>query len=354
MRKIKKIFKKIFCLSLKFFLLTGSFVFAAKNKLPVMPEWVNTPASVYPSEKYITYVGYSQDRNSAEIKALQGIASVFGQSVKSSALSSQRMVQAKQDGKIATANTSGFSQDILRTVDVDCLVGVEAKEFWFDENSTWYCLAVLEKDKAAEIYADMIKKNFNTISTLIKNFSDDENSLDGYAVLDFAEDIASENENHLKKVSVIKNELVSSLKSLCPSSKQIHAKKMEVAKNIPICVIVNNDEDGRFSAAFSEGIASVGFLGTYNSSARYILYAEINFERSDTTDGKTTRCRFNVSSYILDSETSLQIVPFSLSGREGHVDYAEAKNRAVKSVESKIRKEFPKNLLEYLKNIAVE
>ncbi len=354
MRKIKKILKKIFCLSLKLFFLTGSLVFAAKSKAPVMPEWVSTPASVYPSGAFITYVGYGQDKNSAEIKALQGIASVFGQSVKSSSASSQRMIQAKQDGKIATASVNAFSQDILRSVDVDCLIGVEAKEFWFDGNTTWYCLAVLEKGKAAEIYADMIKKNAGTISMLLENFSDDENSLDGYAILDFAEDISSENENHLKKVAVIKNELVSSLKSLCPSSKQIHAKKMEVAKNIPICVIVNNDVDGRFAAAFSEGISSVGFLGTYDSSARYILYAEINFERSDTTDGKTTRCRYNISSYILDAETSLQIVPFSFSGREGHVDYIEAKNRAVKSVESKIRKEFPRVLSEYLKNIVVE
>ena len=142
MRKIKIHLKKVICLS---FLLTGSFIFAAKTKTPVMPDWINTPAAVYPSSSYITYVGYGADRDSAEIKALQGIASVFGQSIKSDSESSQRMIQAKSEGKIATTNISSFNQNILRSVDVNNLIGVEIKEFWFDGTSSWYAIAVLDK-----------------------------------------------------------------------------------------------------------------------------------------------------------------------------------------------------------------
>lgn len=351
MRKIKIHLKKVICLS---FLLTGSFIFAAKTKTPVMPDWINTPATVYPSSSYITYVGYGADRDSAEIKALQGIASVFGQSIKSDSESSQRMIQAKSEGKIATTNISSFNQNILRSVDVNNLIGVEIKEFWFDGTSSWYAIAVLDKSKAFDIYNDMIKKNAAAISTILENNADDLNSFDGYAAYDFAEDIAVENENHLKKISVIKPDSVSTVKSYCVSSKELHAKKIEIAKNIPICISVENDVDGKLTSAFSESTASLGFRSTDDKSARYILSATVHLERSDTSDGKTTRCRYNISTYILDFETNQQLAPFTATGREGHISYEEAKNRAIKSAEAKIRKDFKKSFSDYLKTIVVE
>ena len=334
----------------------GSIAFAAKKPAAApMPEWVNAPATVYPNASYITNVGYASDRESAEIKALQGLAAVFGQSVKSDSEASQRMIQAKADGKVATASVTAFSQNIKRSVDVDCLIGVEVKEFWLEQStSTWYAIAVLDKSKALQIYSDMISKNAAAIDTVLSSSSKGQLTLDGYAVYDFAEDIALENENHLKKLSVIQPNAVAALKSYCPSSKDYHAKKVEIAKQIPLCVLVDNDVDGRIGAAFSAAIAAAGFRGTFDATARYSLVALLTFEKSDSTDGKTTRCRYNVESFILDTETGEKVAPFSFSGREGHVSYDEAKNRAVKALEAKVKSEFDKTFAGYLKNIATE
>ena len=345
--------KAILCLATLF---AVSPIFAAKSKAKsaAMPEWVSAPASAYPSDRYITYVGNASDRYSAELKALQGLASVFGQAVKSSSNASERMTKAKADGKVATAGESTFSQDIMRTVDVDSLIGVEVKEFWFDGQSSWYAIAVLDREKVSGIYSDMIRKNASAISTMVSRIRSDESSFDSYVACDFAEEVALENETHLKKMSVIKPQSVSELKSLCPSSKNFHAKKMEIAKTIPICVIIENDEAGRLSAAFSEAVASLGFRGSYDGNVRYVLSSSVKFERSDASDGKTTRCRYNIEGYLLDTATQQQIVPFSMSGREGHVDYLEAKNRAVKSLEEKNKKDFAKQFSAYLAGLVVE
>lgn len=348
--------KTAFCLAACYFVALNP-AFAAKKKkaaAPAMPEWVNVPATVYPNDAYITYVGNAPDRDSAEIKALQGIAAIFEQSITSSSEASERMVQAKAAGKVATASENMFSQNIRRTVDVDNLIGVEAREFWFDGQTTWYAIAVLDKEKAAGIYSDMIHKNAAAISVLIANVRKDAASFDGYAAFDFAEDIAQENERYLKRIAVIKPGAVPSLKSSCPSPKEIHAQKIEIAKRIPICVVMANDEGGRLSAAFSEAVSSLGFRGSYDGNVRYILTSSVKFERSDASDGKTTRCRYNVEGYLLDTETQQQLVPFTMSGREGHVDYPEAKNRAVKSLEAKIKKDFAKQFSAYLKNLVVK
>lgn len=352
MRKVALFAKVVACLSILH--LVGGAAFAAKTKAEKpaqkMPEWVSQPSAVFPSADYISSVGNATSRDNAEIKALQSLASVFGQAVKSSSAASQRMTQAKAEGKVATANMSAFSQDILRTVDVDSLIGVETKEFWFDGNEMWYAVAVLEREKASNIYSDLIRKNASAISTLIANAKSNGESLEAYAALDFAEDIALENESHLKKLSVIKPEAAASLKDGCPSPNKIHAQKAELSKHIPICVIVEGEDSSRLASAFGEAISSLGFRGTFDSGERYVLSAQVSFERSDATDGKTTRCRYGAEGFLIDMQSGQKLCPFKISGREGHVDYSEAKVRAVKAMEAKIKKDFAQTFETCLKS----
>ena len=357
MRKMKNALAKALLCALV--LQAGGLSFAAKAKKPAknaaskMPEWVNQPSLVYPNSAYVSYVGSAADRNASEVNALQGLAAIFGQSVKSESKASSRMEQAKANGLVATTSVQAFSQDVIRAVDVDCLVGVEMKEYWHDEKSgTWHALALLDKAKAVDIYSTMIKKNAAAIPTVLKGADGDKLSLDAFAAYDFAEDIALENEGHLKKISVIAPDSVNGLKSYCPSSKGFHAKKMEIAKQIPICVQTFNDEHGRYKEAFSQAISEAGFRGTTDASARYTLIAKFEFERSDTRDKKTVRCRYNCESYINDAQTEHQIVPFTVKGRESHADYNEAVVKAEKALVSKIKSDFGKAFNDYLKNLA--
>ena len=325
----------------------------AKNKAAKMPEWINQPSAVYPNASYITYVGSAADRSASEVNALQGLAAIFGQSVKSDSTANSRMTQAKENGLVANANVQTFSQEVKRKVDVDNLVGVETKEYWQDAaNGTWYAIAVLDKAKAADIYAEMIKKNASAIDTVLNNIGSDKNSFDAFGAYDFAEEIAVENEKHLNKISVIDNSLTGGLKSYCPSSKNLHAKKMEIAKNIPINIQTFNDEHGRYKQAFSKAVADAGFKGTFDDSVRYTLIAKFEFERSDTTDKKTVRCRYNCESYIVDATTGHQIVPFTVKGRESHVNYEEAQRKAEGALVEKIKKDFSEALYSYIRSAA--
>ena len=355
MRKIKKSFVKSIAL-LFVIVQAGGLCFAAKKSKSKnsMPEWVNQPSAVYPNSSYIASVGSASDRSASEVNALQSLASVFGQSIKSDSTASSRMIQAKENGLVATANVQTFSQDVKRKVDVDNLIGVETKGFWQDEaNGTWYAIAVLDKSKASDIYTEMIKKNALAISTVLKNAEKDKLSFDGFSAYDFAEAIALENEKSLNKMSVIDPSSVEGLKSYCPSSKKFHAQKMEIAKNIPVCVQTFNDDHGRYKEAFSQAISEAGFKGTNDDSVRYVLMAKFEFERSDTTDKKTVRCRYNCESYIMDNKANHEIVPFTIKGRESHVDYDEARHKAEVAMADKIKKEFSKAFYDYIRS-AVE
>ena len=344
-------YKLFICL---FILFAGSFAFSEKKD--AVPQWVLSPSSVYSDKDYITYVGSASGRENAELNSLKGLVGVFGQSVKSETNASSRMLQAKSDRIVASSSSRQFfSQNVTRVIDSDDLIGVEIKEFWQDKaNSTWYAIAVMNKENATDIYSTMIKKNGLALSNLKKNSEKDPYSFESFAIYDFAEDIAIENENHLKKISVINPEIVDSLKSYCPSSKKIHSAKMEIARNIPIFTEITNDEAEKFEIAFFEAMAACGFKGSYEDDCRYVLVAKIDFERSDTTDKKTVRCRYSCEGYILDTKNNHQLIPFSISGRESHIKYTEARQKAEKKLESRIKTEFTEKLSEYLKNLVVE
>jgi hypothetical protein len=354
MRKVKSFFAKalLFACALQ----AGGLAFAAKKsnkpKGTKMPEWVARPSAVYPSESYISAVGSAADRSASEVNALEGLASVFGQSISSDATASRRMVQAKEDGLVASSNFQAFSQDVRRKVDIDCLIGVEIKEFWEDvSRGTWHAVAVLDRKKAAVIYSDLIKKNYSAIETALNSAESDKNSFDGFGSCDFAEEAALENEKYLQRLSTIDSSCVEGLKRYCPPSKKIHAQKMEIAKEIPICVQTFNDEHGRYKEAFLKAISAVGFKGTVDDSVRYTLMAKFAFERSDTRDGKTVRCRYNCESCIIDSKTGLQIVPFAVKGRESHTDYKEAQRKAESALIEKITKDFSKAFYDYIRSL---
>ncbi len=137
-----------------------------------------------------------------------------------------------------------------------------------------------------------------------------------------------------------------------PSSKEIATRRLEIAKKIPICVLISGDEDGKIASVFSEVISSSGFRGSLDSTtARYVLTGSLTFEESVSSDNKTRKCRYNLETYILDTENDHQVCPFNLSGRDSHVQYSEAKNRAMKSLAKKIKVDFKKTFAEYLKSL---
>lgn len=355
MRKINKLlFSILFCLIA---LQSSSFLFAQKSKTKAkvsIPEWVNAPSSVYPSSSYLTCVGTGSDRKSAELDALQGIASVFGQSIKSETKTSSRITQAKENGVIANSSLATIDQSIVKNVDIDSLIGVEVNNYWFDEVSSWYAIAVLDKAKATSIYTDMITKNLNTFKSIYNKVDAKDYSFEMYSICDFAEEIAFENEKHLQRLSLINYDAANNLKKQCVSSKDVKLKKTELAKNIPIHVIVENDVNGRIEESFYQAIASLGFRGSYDSKVRYLLVAKFTFEQNESSDKKTIRCKYNGESYILDTKENQQIVPFSVSGRDGHVDYASAKEKSIKKISQKITTDYTATLDKFLKEIVVE
>lgn len=317
------------------------------------PAWINTPAKVYPAEKYMYSVGNAGDRGSAELKAVQGLAAMFSQNIDSDTTAEKRLLQGMADGTVATASIASFDMKVTRTVSQSDLIGIEIPEYYQDEkHSVWYAIAVIDKGKVSALYEDMIKKNNESVQKLLSKVTDA--SLDSYAFCDYAADIARLNEGYMARLTVINSDAAARLQSSCKSSKDIKITLMEIAGKIPVRVSIENDEDGNIAAAFSDVITSHGFKTTKDSLSRYSFTGSVKFSESKTSDGTNVHCRYEITTYLKDNAKGTELFPFTLTGRDAHVDFAGAKIRAKKSIEKKIKSDFNSKFSGYLKQLSAD
>lgn len=326
---------------------------ASSQKQVKFPAWIYYPEEVYPSSDFLTYVGEGISRNQAEISALHGLSSIFGQDIESSSSSTVRMNEAKNGGIVATNTNQSFSQEVLKKVNVENLTGVEIKDYFCDPDTLeWYAIAVLNKAQAITLYKSMIIKNFEVIDQITKGIKDTDYSLEAYSSYDFAQEIARENKQHLDRLYVINFEVAEMHKNYVHPESKFIEKKREIASHIPIYISIDGDKDKMFEAAFLDAMKTYNFSGSKSSSSRYSIKGSVSFRREDTSDGKTTKCHYELISTLYDTKTNKMVFPINVRGRQSHVTYEKAIDRAQKDLIKKINSEFCKNFDNYLSSVS--
>ena len=343
MHKIVKLFFVLIAV------MTQMSLYAYAKNSNSMPGWVNVPSSSYSVEKYFSVVGDGPDRQTAELKAVQGIASLFGQNITSAATAKQQIEHAETDDTSSNARSQSVSQDILQNVNQDDVIGVELKEYWFDSvHNVWYALAVLDKDKTGALYSSMIRKNNEQIKLSVKRAGKADAPMDKYAYFDFAEKIAEVNDVYIKRLSVINAENGNAVRAESPTVSELTARKKDTAKTIPIRINIEGDDTGRIAAEIAAVIADEGFLTSSEKNERYELTGTVQFSNTENSKGTIKYCKYSFECGLKDTVTGAVLVPYNKAGREGAGNAEEAKSRAVNALQKVTGKEFAAVLSDYL------
>lgn len=313
------------------------------------PEWINGDFSKY-SPEYFAFAGEGQERKNAELDAINGLTAIFGQNASGSTASSRRLIEAEQAGTVNFAQASTIDQQILQQVNHEDILGIEFGEYYVDKKSGKnYVLALMNKSKTSLLYSDIIKKNQKVIKELIAQTETGEKyTIQNYARLDFAEEIAKKNEMYLKRINVLNPESYKKVESELISYVSIHKKKLDLTEKIPLFVSVTRDDDGRITKTFQEVIQQAGFNSTLGSNERYKIRCDLNFNETIGSDGKTYFCEYFAKAELLDTFTGESIIPMSVSGREGSPSSQNAQLRAKQKISLGIKNSFQKNFDEYL------
>ncbi|MDR1929524.1 MAG: LPP20 family lipoprotein [Treponema sp.] len=300
------------------------------------PGWISDPYKVYSRTAYIAAVGYAPVRNQAEKNALASLSAIFGQSVSSESSSSYSYSQALEAGKSGWAENADIAQAVKTSVEMDTLIGAEIKDVWND-GTTFYAVAAMERAKAGLIYSELIQTNLRTIDNLTRFSAAEPGSFEDYSRYRKAAQIADANTVLAKVMKLISPGSMAG--ENLKSGDEYRIEAAEIAKNIPIAVTVENDRQARIQSAFSQALTAGGFRVGGND-ARYTLNVLLLLEEISFSGNPNKFIRYTVDADLVDTFTGMVLFPWNINAREGHANAAEAENRALRAAENEIKKSY--------------
>lgn len=306
---------------------------------PPKPAWVDNPREVYSDARYVAAVGYGPDRESAEKSALGALVVVFGQNVSGETVVTSQYTEAVREGRVLVTEDSAVQQAVTSSWEQDTIVGAEIKDTWFDGNRTTYAVAVMDKSRAMVLYAELIEANESSIQSLTAIPAAERNTLDAYARFDLAATIAEANAGFVNVLSVVSPGAAAARRSGLTMAEDMRLECRKIAEKIPITVQVENDREDRIRSAFSSVISGAGFK-IAESGSRYTLQAVLRLSETELPKNPNKFARYQVESRLTDAQNATSVLPWTISGREGHATLPEAEHRAVRAAEKKIQTEF--------------
>jgi hypothetical protein len=309
---------------------------------------VDSPDLVYSKQRYVAAVGLGSARNLAEKNALANLTAVFGQSIQAELKSVANYSEAVKSGAIQVSESVSVQQAITTSAEMDSLLGAEIADVWHDNgNSVYYAAAIMEKEKTARLYADLIRSNSKIITDLTAMNGAEKNTLNGYSRYQLAATIADASRLYANVLTIVGNTT-----DINPGDmKKGDDYRLEAAgivRNIPIGVRVSGDRSDRIKNAFSRALGSAGFR-TGGANQRYKLEVTLALTPTDLPAQQNKFVRFTVDANLTDTvEGNSVLFPFNKSGREGHVNIPEAENRALREAEKRIEEDYPPALAAYL------
>jgi len=315
------------------------------------PDWVRDPYKKFDRQTNVAAVGMGNSRQAAEKDALGKLVAIFGQSIRVDEKIHTSYVEAVRSGAVASwSENTAVDNSIITSAGMDSLIGAEIGDAW-DNGKDYYAAAVLNKTRALQVYSEMVRSNQAMIANLVNLPAADKNSLEGVARYQFAAMIAD--------ITVSYGNLLSHIGAPAfaqglKKGDEYRLEAQNIARAIPVSVVVTNDRSGRIQGAFAKSLSELGFRSGGNNS-RYVLQVDITVSPVDLPNNPNVFARMELSANLTDTSQRAVLLPYNFSPpiREGHRTQSEAENRVYAAAERKISGEYTKLLNDYLSQLPV-
>lgn len=319
------------------------------------PLWVTNPTAIYADSEYLSAVGYAPDRPTAEADAIASLSKTIRQRIEADSSATQSF----------GSDSEGVDREFTATVQTSSIIeeiaGIKIQEVWTAKDGTVYTLALINREEVGRYYSSKIRDFEAGISGFIAFTADNPASFEGLGALEKALALAYENELHLDLLAIINPMSYKTVTLSYQSAQTIEVLIQHEKEKINIRISVDGDVDGRIVAALATVLKKTGFktqmlsedvanggIGSENSiDTPYVLVANLSiepFQMSSNPDNHYVR--FVLNTELVDIRTNKVLLPWGISGREAHFSDEEAAQRAIRTVENEIEKNY---LLEALK-----
>jgi hypothetical protein len=293
-------------------------------------------------------VGTGHDRTEAERNALAALVAVFGQSVQAEMSTVVTYSKAAANGAVTMSEDRNIQNAIKTSAAMDTLVGAEIAGVWFDGTSRHYAIALMDCQKTTALYTDMLKNNHQTITELTVMPDTEKYTPGSIARFRLAGTIADVNRVYANVLAVIGNGTIAEGNLRTGDSYRLEA--VDIAANIPIAVRVSDDRNGRISAAFAQVLNKAGFK-TGEAASRFVLAVTLTLTEDPAQNQRFSFVNYLIDARLTDTLEGAVLLPFTITGKEGHTNLAGAENRAVMVMEKQIAETFNAAFTDWLDSL---
>lgn len=296
------------------------------------PLWVRDLAAAYPGEQWLCAVETGADKNAAEAAALASLARSFRLDIAAMVSAEENyLYRVEQNGRKSTASGAEFKslvREINAVSSVSGLSGVE-REYWPAPGGEVWALARMNRAECAARYSSAIAEQEKLIA-LLQTSAASRRGLDAWAALAFAADAAALADNWYALRSVLRPETAGAAPAYGGEA-AVRAAMREAARTVTVDLSVSGDSGGRLAAAFTEVFTRRGFR-TGAAGRSCVLQARFVLEDTDQSGGGFAYARWNLSAALSDP-SGAELFAWSDSGRQGHANRGEARERALRKAE---------------------
>jgi hypothetical protein len=311
-----------------------------------MPEWVRDPYTRFDRQTYIAVRGSGNSREFAERSAFGNLVAFFGQYIELNETVTERYQQAVRDGvTLGWSVNAEVDTTIARYASFDSLVGAEIGDIWNDGTSH-FAVAILNRNRATQIYTDIVRSNQRMIDNLINIPPPERNTLEGFSRYQFAATVADMTIPYMQLLSAIGAPPVQGFRS----GNDLRLEALNITRAIPVNLRVQNDRSGRIQGAFARALSDLGFQSG-GSNSRYTLDVNVVSSAVEIANSPHRWTRIEVSANLIDGAFGTVLLPYNFNIREGHTTQSEADNRVILSAERRINQEYANLLGDYLNRL---
>ena len=315
---------------------TGLFGCASASK--VAPEWVTNPESAYDSEECLWAVGSGASRKDAENDALSLLARSILQDVEASTETTKSMSGDDSSGYEVGYDYTGTVSVASNIKDIP---GVTFPQSWIAGNGTAYTLALLNRQEAGRFYRQKIDELAAVVESEILFAAENKGTFKALAALNNAVAKARENQEYIDTLAGIHPDMYRMVSLGYESARAVEVLAQRQKDEIHVAVAVDGDSNDRVEAILESALTEAGLKSfpAVDSQTSYLLQGNVVMEKLKN-DSKYEYVRFVVEVELRDAATGKVLLPYSKNGREAHITFQEATQRAYRTVEDALRKEF--------------
>ncbi|NVM23611.1 MAG: LPP20 family lipoprotein [Desulfobacterales bacterium] len=310
---------------------TGS-VYAAAGK---KPDWVDGSAVEYPVEQYLTGVGFGDTRRAAEDSAYAAISRIFQAQINSRTKELEKYVQTEIRGKVQTARDIQIDQ-LTSVATKKVLEDIKIAEMWVGSEKLTYALAIMDRAHAVAVLRERVAAMDRDVRGLQGKSDSTADKVEAVRCL-----------RRAMKILVNRDVYNTDLRIVNPAGKGIDPpvsltsirQKIQglLANDIHIGVEVGGPHNARIRSAILEGLTKEGFSieeGGEQSKIDILVKGKVSFEQADLPKWKFVRWAISVD--LVNQSNGKIFGSLTKNGREGHLNFPEAEERAAKALQKEI------------------